>query len=327
MVWTAKKQLLKGKYTIEEVLPSKSGITYLAKNQSGVPAVIKTLNDEHRHDSDFQQLQQNFVTEAGKLAKCQHPHIVRLLEEPFLEDDLWCVAMEYIVGIDLTQRVRGILREEEALHYIQQISEGLSVAHEHHLVHQEVNPANIIIRAGATALINFALIPNAQTRPETETGFTAPELYVRTDKIAAYTDIYSLGATLYNLLTGQIPVSAQEQINNIPLKSPKELNPLISDRVSQGILWAMLLDPKRRPQSVKEWLAEICEPKSKSLLYGSVRVSIVNEKANSQLVKPLTNIRSLALLVVAVLGLIGVMFIIPQQPQSNLITPVASPTK
>ncbi len=94
MVWTAKKQLLEGKYTIEEVLPPNRGITYLAKAQNGVPAVIKTLNDEFRHDTDFQQLQQSFVTEAGKLAKCHHPHIVRHFET-FLEDDVWCVAMEY----------------------------------------------------------------------------------------------------------------------------------------------------------------------------------------------------------------------------------------
>jgi len=327
MVWTAKKQLLEGKYTIEEVIPPNRGITYLAKDKNGVPAVIKTLNDEFRQDTDFQQLQQDFVTEAGKLAKCHHAHIVRHFET-FLEDDVWCVAMEYVVGIDLAHRPRGILREEEALHYIQQIGAGLSVAHEHHLVHQDVKPANMIIRAGATAvLINFGLIPNVaqKIRPQTETGFTAPELYVGTDKIAAYTDIYSLGATLYNLLTGQIPVSAQEQItHNLSLKPPKELNPLISDRVSQGILWAMLLDPKRRPQSVQEWLAEISDRKSEVLLPASA-ASI--HKNVSSLIKQPTNIRSLGLSVVVVLGLLGVMFIIfPKQPQSNFTAPVASPT-
>ncbi|MBA3921593.1 MAG: protein kinase [Nostocaceae cyanobacterium] len=262
MVWTAKKQLLEGKYTIEEVLPPNRGITYLAKDQNGVPAVIKTLNDEFRHDTDFQQLQQSFVTEAGKLAKCHHPHIVRHFET-FLEDDVWCVAMEYVVGIDLAQKIR----------------------------------------------------------PQTETGFTAPELYVGTDKIAAYTDIYSLGATLYNLLTGQIPVSAQEQItHHLSLKSPKELNPLISDRVSQGILWAMLLDPKRRPQSVQEWLAEISDRKSEA----SAPENIANVNENSRLVKQ-PAIRGLGLWIVVVLGFIGVLFVF-QQPQSNITAPVASPT-
>ncbi len=321
MVWTAKKQLLEGKYTIEEVLPPNRDITYLAKDQNGVPVVIKTLNDE-QHNTDFQQ---NFVTEAGKLAKCQHPHLVRLLEV-FLEDDVWCVAMEYVVGIDLAHRQRGILREEEALHYIQQIGEGLSVAHEHHLVHQDIKADNIIIRAGATAvLINFGLTPNIsqKLKPETETGFTAPELYLKTNKIAAYTDIYSLGATLYNLLTGQIPISAQERItHNLSLRPPKELNPLISDRVSQGILWAILLDPKRRPQSVQEWLAEISERKIEVLLPASA--GSVNENTNSRLVKP-PAIRHLGLWIVGVLGLLGVLFTIFQQPQSKN-SPVIPPS-
>ncbi|WP_335147429.1 serine/threonine protein kinase [Nostoc sp.] len=126
MAWIAGDRLQGGKYTIEEKLGrGKFGITYLVRNKNGDLVVIKTLDDQHRNQPDFNRLQQNFVREAFKLAKCQHPNIVRLLEEPFQEDGLWCIAMEYIAGVDLAHRSQNILPESEALHYIQQISEAL----------------------------------------------------------------------------------------------------------------------------------------------------------------------------------------------------------
>ncbi|MDJ0734744.1 MAG: serine/threonine-protein kinase [Nostocaceae cyanobacterium] len=266
MVWSLPKQLHGGKYTAETILgQGRFGITYLATDENGNRIVIKTLDDDLRNQPDFNRLQQKFVQEAFKLAKCQHPNIVRLLEDPFCEDDLWCLAMEYIAGVDLAHRPLNIVPEKEALHYIQQIGAALGVVHENNLVHRDVKPANIMIKAGSTqaVLIDFGLargfdskklsVSNLET--EAEAGYTPPELYSHTVELGAYTDVYSLAGTLYNLLTGQKPISAKERLQNqTPLPAPKELNPQISDRVNRGILWAMDLKPENRPQSIQQWL-------------------------------------------------------------------------
>lgn len=263
MVWQLPKQIHKGKYTLERQLgEGRFSITYLAKDAKGDRLVIKTPTDQPLLPADFNRLQQNFVKEAFKLAKCQHPHIVKLLEDPFQEDGFWCIALEYIPGVDLSHL--GRLPESEALGYIQQIGEALKVVHANNLVHRDVKPANIMIRSGSqqAVLIDFGLTRGFDSKTlsvsnvelEAEKGFTPPELYSQVVELGAYTDIYSLAATLYNLLTGQIPVSAKDRLQNqTPLPAPIDLNSQISRNVSDKILWAMDLDSKKRPQSIQEW--------------------------------------------------------------------------
>jgi serine/threonine protein kinase len=263
MVWKPGTQLHGGKYTIQKVLGyGQFGITYLAREKDSDAVVIKTPNDESLNGPDFNRLQQVFVQEAVKLAKCKHPHIVEA-EAPFQENGVWCIAMEYIDGSDLESRAQTILPEDEALDYIQQIGEALIVVHQNGLLHRDIQPQNIMIRAGKAeaVLIDFGLareFDHDLTVTRTEEiveGFAPLELYSRQADRGAYTDIYSLGATLYVLLTGQLPASAKDRkLSNVRLIVPKEINPQISNRVNQGILWAMALDAKDRPQTVEEWL-------------------------------------------------------------------------
>lgn len=262
-----KKQLQNGKYTIESVLGrGRFGITYLAIDQKGDRVVIKTPDADSLAPDQLKRWQEKFVQEAFKLAKCTHPHIVRLLENPFQEDGLWCITMEYVYGGDLAKRDKNILSEPEALKYIQKIGEALKVVHKNELVHRDVKPANIIIRNGSAVLIDFGLargfdskrLSISDVEKEAEKGFTAPELYSQTIELGAYTDVYSLAATLYNLLTGKLPISAKDRIeNNTPLPAPKELNDSISDKTNRAIIWGMDLSTKNRPQSIDQWFNDI----------------------------------------------------------------------
>ena len=265
MVWVAGKQLQGNKYTIERVLGhGRFGITYLARDKNDEPVVIKTPNDQSLNRPDFDRLQQVFVREAFKLAKCRHPHIVKA-KEPFTEDGLWCIPMEYIAGTTLAERDRLILPEEEALVYIQQIGKALIEVHHNGLLHRDVRPGNIMVRVrdgkAEAVLIDFGLaleFDHEMTKTRTEEiaeGFAPLELYSRQAERGAYTDIYSLGATLYLLLTGQKPAGAMKRmLGNERLIAPKESNPQISDRINRAILWAMELEAEKRPQSVQEWL-------------------------------------------------------------------------
>ncbi|MDZ8184187.1 MAG: serine/threonine-protein kinase [Nostoc sp. ChiSLP02] len=337
MVWAVPKQLQGGKYTLESVLGrGRFGITYLAKDEKGDRIVVKTLDDRLLNQADFKRLQERFVQEAFKLAKCKHPHIVRLLEDPFQEEDLWCIAMEYIAGIDLAHRPQNILPEADALQYIQQIGEALTVVHQNNLVHRDVKPANIMIRAGSkeAVLIDFGLargidskklsVSNLET--EAEAGFTPPELYSHTIELGAYTDVYSLAATLYNLLTGQVPTSAKERLqNHTPLPEPKDLNPQISDNINRNILWAMDLDPKKRPQSIQAWLD--------SLGLKSILVINTNEPESRRINYELwLTIIGLILAVIAIFtGIfqqdIREIFIKPSPSPTEKLTPTLPPTK
>ncbi|MEQ9553295.1 MAG: serine/threonine-protein kinase [Coleofasciculus sp. G3-WIS-01] len=260
MVWVSGQVLQGGKYTIEKKLGDGGfGITYLAKDKKGNPVVIKTLKAVDPQSPDFDKCQQEFINEALRLKGCQHSHIVKVYEV-IKEDFLWGIVMEYIEGKDLGSL--GKLPESEALRYIQQISEALTVVHNNGLLHRDVKPQNIIVRTSQSEaiLIDFGIAreftPNlTQTHTALFTPFYAPpEQYNPRAKRGAYTDVYGLAATLYRVLTGQEPESSVSRVMGCPLAPPKQLNSTISDVVNQAILKGLELQPENRPQSVREWI-------------------------------------------------------------------------
>ncbi|HAX90202.1 MAG TPA: serine/threonine protein kinase [Cyanobacteria bacterium UBA11370] len=272
MVWAAGDTLQAGKYTVERELGrGRLGITYLARDKDHHRLVIKTLNDTlltSLPPEERNRLETKFNQEAVKLRSCIHPHIVKV-RELFKEGERWCIALEYVDGMSLAERSQKVLSEVEALNYIQQIGEALIVVHHNHLIHRDVKPGNIIVRVRGgkpeAVLIDFDLALDVQNQistvrtQEASDGFAPVELYSRqAQNPGEYTDVYSLAATLYELLTGNKPVSAiKRKLDRERLVPPKDFNiqnNLISDRTNRMILWGMELEPKKRPQSVREWL-------------------------------------------------------------------------
>ncbi|MDZ8184609.1 MAG: serine/threonine-protein kinase [Nostoc sp. ChiSLP02] len=268
MVWNPGKSLFGGRYIIESQLGEGGiGITYLARNQQNQLRVIKTLKEEilnhpawilHRN-----KLRQDFRDEAVRLAVCHHPHIVQI-ENVFDEGNSPCMVMEYIQGEDLGQRLKrvGVLSETEALLYIRQIGGALTLIHSKGLLHRDLKPRNIMIRfdKSEAVLIDFGIsrefVPNVVQRHTVyrTPGFAPPEQYELEAPRGEYIDIYALAATLYNLLTGVVPTSADDRRHNVNLEPPQYFNPNISNRVNQAIMCGMDLESTYRPQSVQEWL-------------------------------------------------------------------------
>jgi serine/threonine protein kinase len=268
MVWNPGQPLFGGRYFIERKLGEGGvGITYLVRNQSNQLRVIKTLKEEILNDRAWkphrEKLRQDFRSEAVRLAVCRHPHVVQI-ENIFDEYDLPCMVMEYIEGEDLGQilKFRGILSESEALLYIRQVSDALSVIHAKGLLHRDIKPRNIMVRTGKleAVLIDFGIarefVPGLIQRHTVyrTPGFAPPEQYELEAPRGEYIDVYGLAATLYTLVTGIVPTSADERNRNILLEPPRSLNPSISLSVSRAIMHGMSMRPQYRPQSVREWL-------------------------------------------------------------------------
>ncbi|WP_017745710.1 serine/threonine-protein kinase [Scytonema hofmannii] len=264
MAWVIGQKLQGGKYTIDRQLGEGGfGITYRAVNNNGQYVVIKTLNDTVQSHSHFAKFQQDFLNEAIKLAKCRHANIVSI-HEVIQEDTLWCIVMEYIDGENLATQVerQGTLSEKEALHYIQQIGEALTVVHNNGLLHRDVKPENIVLRANKSeaVLIDFGIAREfTQNLTQTHTqmladGFAPVEQYDKRAKRGAYTDVYALAATLYFLLTGEVPTISPLRAIGTLLEEPKTLNSSISNSVNQAILKGMEVKPENRLQSVQQWL-------------------------------------------------------------------------
>ncbi|MEH2035250.1 serine/threonine protein kinase [Nostoc sp.] len=274
MTWASGQKLHRDRYEIKQDLRQENfAITYLAEDRDGKNVVIKTLDSNLLNplsNEDRDRLKSGFADESRKLAICKHPNIVQVIDT-FEEGDLKCMVMEHIQGDNLAKIIqpRGFLPEKEALNYIQQIGKALIVVHKQGFLHRNVKPENIILRSGThqVVLINFDLARRFVDNPVSSRGnlvdkFTPIELYSNSPRQQArrkpWTDIYSLAATLYFLLTGKLPESAIErQDNNKRLIPPKELNDKISDRVNQAILHAMELQPDNRPKTVEDWLKEL----------------------------------------------------------------------
>jgi serine/threonine protein kinase len=265
MAWLSGQQLQDGKYTIEKELGEGGfGITYRARDNQGNYVVIKTLNDAIQKRADFAKFQQDFLNEAIKLAKCSHPHIVQIYEV-IHENDLWCMVMEYIDGEDLGSLVenQGILSESEALRYIQQIGSALTVVHDNGLLHRDIKPQNIMLRSGKSeaVLIDFGIAREfSQNLTQTHTqmladGFAPIEQYDKKAKRGAFTDVYALAATLYSVLTGELPTISPMRAIGTELAEAKKINSSISDKVNQAIIKGMELKPENRSQSINEWLS------------------------------------------------------------------------
>lgn len=265
-VWTPNQQLKNGRFLIQKVLGGGGfGATYIAKEQpTNKLVVIKTLNQQEQAKPDFQDRQEKFVNEAMRLAKCNHPHIVKVFEV-IQENGLWGMVMEYVDGEDLAVYIEenGLLSEAEALRYIDQVGQALEYVHAQGLLHRDVKPNNIILRRGTkeAVLIDFGLAreftlgqKRSMTGMITE-GYAPIEQYDRKGNFGYYTDVYALAATLYTLLTARVPIPANYRAEaDIPLPSPKaKYNPQISDKVNIAILQGMELEAEKRPQTVLEF--------------------------------------------------------------------------
>jgi len=260
------KTLQDGKYSLDAVLGEGGfGITFRATHHYlNQTVVLKTLNQTMQRSSNFGKLRQQFQNEARRLALCLHPNIVRV-SDFFEEHGLPFMVMDFIDGRSLDAIAlsgNGPLSEATALNYIRQISEALQVVHSKGLLHRDIKPQNIMRRRGSeqVILIDFGIAREFQAgEVNTHTtmispGYAPVEQYMEAAKRTPATDIYGLAATLYSLVTGQVP-TASILLHAQPLEAPRSLTPNLSAQTNAAILKGMAIDAYNRPQSIEQWLA------------------------------------------------------------------------
>ncbi len=214
-------------YVIEKRLGKGGmGTVYLAKQKSLDRLVaIKIL---HSNRLKTPGAVEGFLREARNAAKLNHPNLAAVHDVHADEQlGLYCYSMEYVDGMTAGKlvQVQGPLKRSQALHIIYQVAKALGHAHRNDIVHRDVKPDNILVTANGTAkLLDLGLVRDRieqqgdQQRILSIVGtpdFSAPEQHRNPKSAVAASDVYSLGATLYYLLTGRPPFIGETIIDLI----------------------------------------------------------------------------------------------------------------
>jgi serine/threonine-protein kinase len=258
------------------------GATYRAEDlrlEGRFCAVKEALPDPDALPQELKQSRDQFYREASTLARLDHPNLPKV-SDYFSEGDRDYLVMDFVAGEDLHQKLSNATRqnrfldEHQVLAWAEQLCNALEYLHGQAppVLHRDIKPSNIkVAPSGTIKLVDFGLVkvllPNDERTITVVQGrgtaqYTPLEQYGgdsgHTD---ARSDIYSLSATLYHLLTGQPPVDAKQRfLKPDALVSPHSLNASISLQVEQAILWGLAMHPEERPASVAELRAELLAP-------------------------------------------------------------------
>lgn len=250
------------------------GCIYLADDMrlEGRQCALKEVEHDLSLPEDLlKEAREQFLREATVLGRLDQANLPKV-SDYFSIGNRDYLVMDYIPGKDLrtlmleANRRGTLLEEEDVIEWAEQLSVALAYLHgqEPPILHRDIKPSNIkLTPSGTLKLVDFGLVKLLAPGDVTITIlqgqgtaiYTPLEQYggdsSHTD---ARTDIYSLGATLYHLLTNKAPAIARERfINPDALVPPRQVNPQISMRMERAILWAMGLHPNERPQSVDEF--------------------------------------------------------------------------
>jgi serine/threonine protein kinase len=226
-------------------------------------------------------LLQRFEQEFRAAGKIDHPNVVRAIEFG-QEGSTPYLVMEFVDGETLGQRIerQGKVELNEALKIVAQIAQGLHKAHKQGMIHRDVKPDNILITPdGVAKLADMGLVKETETDMNlTRTGrglgtpqFMAPEQFRNAKNADRRCDIYSLAATLYMALTGELPFRSCSPLDAWMKKmrndftEPKEIVGNLPDRVNWAILRAMSADPEKRPDSCREFVEDLTGRSTKRL--------------------------------------------------------------
>jgi serine/threonine-protein kinase len=230
------------------------------------PVAVKILNWENVVDRTAALRQMR--TEAAALARVSHPRVIRFIDLGY--DPRWpYLVTEYIDGRPLGELLRtgGALPPDWAAHVIAQAADGLGAVWRAGLVHRDVKPDNLLVgQSGVTKLIDFGLAKSpalqaaaGQTGPEVAgtAAYVSPEQAKDASVVDFRADVYSLGVTFYEALTGRLPFEGKNKMQmlfhhlNTEPTPPAKVNRQVPRLASDLCVWMLAKDPARRPQAAE----------------------------------------------------------------------------
>lgn len=261
VTYLAEDTRLGAKVAVKEYFPAAFAFRDATQTISPKPTTSGSI-ENYRWGLD------EFLKEARALAKFKHPHIVRVLR--FLEaNGTAYMVMEYEEGEPLSsllKRMGGYLNEQTLLNVFLPILSGLQAVHDAGMLHLDIKPDNIYLRRdGQPMLIDFGSVRQTQSGKDQEKialtpGYSAIEQYPNNEEIGAWSDVYSVGATLYRCVTGKQPVDSMErytarkkQQQEDPLAPATSFDrPLYAKHIREVIDLSMRLNATKRPQTARE---------------------------------------------------------------------------
>ncbi|MEG0987552.1 MAG: Stk1 family PASTA domain-containing Ser/Thr kinase [Clostridium sp.] len=227
---------------------------------------IKVLKEEFSQDSNFVS---KFKMEAQSAAGLSHPNIVSIYDVVD-EDTLHYIVMEVIEGITLKSYImkKGHLGVKESIGIAIQVAQGVGAAHDQHIIHRDIKPQNMIIsKDGKVKVADFGIARavSSQTVGSTAVGsvhYISPE-QARGGYSDARSDIYSLGITIYEMVTGQVPYDGENAVTialahlEKPIIPPHCLNPEVTPSLERIILKCTQKKPERRYHDAYELIGDL----------------------------------------------------------------------
>ncbi len=242
--------VLQERYEVEEKI-GQGGMSYVYKaldKKLGRVVALKVLKEEYCTDESFIK---KFKNEAMSAAKLSHPNIVA--EYDVIEEgDLHCIVMELVEGITLKNYIarKGRLSNKETIGIAIQAAEGIEAAHKNGIIHRDIKPQNMIIsKDGKVKVADFG-IAKAATSETVNAAVIGSVHYIspgqaRSGIADVRSDLYSLGITMYEMITGRVPFEGENTVNvimghleekpELPSKYNKDIYPSLEDIIMKLI--------------------------------------------------------------------------------------------
>jgi serine/threonine protein kinase len=259
ITYAARDNNLNKVVAIKEYLPSDLAVR-------GDGSTISAKSDQDKDSFDWGL--ERFLDEARTVALFDHPNIVRI-HRFFEQNGTGYIVMEYIDGKTLSAELKeqGTLDEAELRRWLWPVIDGLKIVHKHGFLHRDIKPQNIMMREnGRPCLLDFGaarLAMGGRTCSLTSImtpGFAPLEQY-QTKGQGPWTDIYGLAAVMYTCIAGAKPQDALDRVTDDSLLSPEtDSDETYSPHLLEGIVTALAVAPRDRPQSLENWLEILDAP-------------------------------------------------------------------
>lgn len=251
-----------GRYEIERELGRGAmGIVYLGRDPKiSRQVAIKTLSYMQVDPQEINEFKQRFFREAEAAGRLSHPNIVTIYDVGE-EHDLAFIAMDYVKGGVLSEYVSAdnLLPVKDVCQIVSEVADALDYAHQQNIIHRDIKPSNILYRADTdeVKVTDFGvarIVDNSRTNTGDILGsplYMSPE-QLKGEKVSEQSDIYSLGVTFYQLLSGELPFNG-ENIANLTYniihqkhKAIRDIRPVLPVGLTRIVNKALHKDPSKR---------------------------------------------------------------------------------